>query len=82
MNFTEGEINFAPSYKLMKDSDKYSIKRTQSWTDRIMFRSNNNILHLMNYESNNLVKVSDHRPVFAQFILKFNTYDKQNFRMV
>ena len=24
----------------------------------------------MNYDSNNLVKFSDHRPVFAQFLLK------------
>ena len=63
--FSEGEINFAPSYKLLKDSFTYSTKRTSSWTDRIMFRSNQDILQLLNYDSNNLVTASDHRPVFA-----------------
>ena len=32
----------------------------------------------MNYDSNNLVKVSDHRPVFAQFMLAFDRRDKDN----
>ena len=27
------------------------------------------ILQLVNYDSNNLIKTSDHRPVFAQFML-------------
>ena len=33
---------------------------------------------MVNYEANNKVKVSDHKPVFAQFMLKFNKKDDHN----
>ena len=36
------------------------------------------MLKLVNYEANNIVKVSDHKPVFAQFMLKFNKKDDHN----
>ena len=43
-----------------------------SWTDRILYRSNMGQLVQVNYDCNNLVKVSDHRPVFAQYVLAFD----------
>ena len=70
--FEEGEIYFAPTYKLAKNQDKYDLShRIPGWTDRIIYRSTNNILKLKSYDSNNLMKSSDHRPVFAQFELQF-----------
>jgi hypothetical protein len=63
--YNEGPINFAPTFKLKKGTDLYNLRRESSWTDRIIFRSTQRILKLVNYDSNNLVRISDHRPVFA-----------------
>lgn len=78
VGYQEGPIYFAPTFKLQKNSDQYKRKRQPGWTDRILFRSNNSLLKLVNYDSNNLVRISDHRPVFAQFMLHFNKKDKDN----
>lgn len=76
--YSEGEILFAPTFKFKTGSDTYSQKRNSSWTDRILFRSNDALLKLANYDSNNLLKISDHRPVFAQFLLKFDDQSAEN----
>lgn len=82
-SFREGKIdNFAPTYKVNKKGkyyDKYSLKkRNPGWTDRIIWRTKKyvkdgeqpkNTLVQVNYDSNNDFHHSDHRPVFAQFIL-------------
>jgi hypothetical protein len=47
--------------------DEYKTQRNPAWTDRIIYRGKG--LELLNYDSNNFVKLSDHRPVFAQFEL-------------
>jgi len=74
-NFREGDAAlFAPTFKLIPGTSTMNINyRIPSWTDRILFRSRNlgysndkgDILTLINYDSNNLVNLSDHRPVFA-----------------
>ena len=65
-NFEEGKVCFAPTYKIVKGYDNYSANnRIPSWTDRIIFQSKNKILKQMSYDSNNLLKISDHRPVFS-----------------
>ena len=63
--FSEGMLSFAPSYKLLPKTNMYDYKRSPAWTDRILYRSNQDILMLVNYDSNNLLMQSDHRPVFA-----------------
>lgn len=74
-NFQEGNIEyFAPTFKITPGSDKFGNKRVPSWTDRIIYRTSQSkdeqdCLTLVNYDSNNLIKFSDHRPVFAQFLL-------------
>jgi hypothetical protein len=60
-----GKINFAPTFKFNSQTSTYNIKRQPSWTDRILYRCKDNVLQLVNYESNNNVQMSDHRPVFA-----------------
>ena len=63
--YNEGHIHFAPTFKYKVGKSEYKDKRQCSWTDRIIFRSNGRLLKLVNYDSNNLVTCSDHRPVFA-----------------
>ena len=38
-DFKEGEIKFKPTYKLEIGKDLYNSSRTKSWTDRILFKS-------------------------------------------
>jgi len=54
---------FAPTFKIKPHKDIYNNKRNPAWTDRIIYSGES--LELFNYDSNNLVKSSDHRPVFA-----------------
>lgn len=69
--FEEGPLNFAPTYKHEADGDGYKmdveggIKRTPSWTDRILWRTSLGI-RLVAYQRHELLS-SDHRPVSALF---------------
>lgn len=76
--YSEGALTFAPSYKVLVNTDTYDEKRSPAWTDRILYRSNDQILQLVNYDSNNTLKISDHRPVFAQFLLRFDQHGTPN----
>lgn len=38
-HFKEGDISFAPTYKLKHGSDVYAMKRIPGWTDRIIYFS-------------------------------------------
>eukprot|EP00347_Sterkiella_histriomuscorum_P015202 403357925 len=76
--FKEGEIQFAPTYKLFKGKDAYNTKeRLPGWTDRIIYKSrqtstNKDVLVQKSYDSNINLRISDHRPVFSQFELNFD----------
>jgi endonuclease/exonuclease/phosphatase family metal-dependent hydrolase len=63
--FKEGEILFRPTYKIKLEG--YDEKRVPSWTDRILFKTNEMMVEQKSYSSipNNL---SDHFPVFSQFL--------------
>lgn len=63
--FEEGGIQFAPTYKLVKDKDEYNMTRIPGWTDRVIYQSKEKILELKAYDSNNALKMSDHWAVFA-----------------
>ncbi len=68
----EGVVEFAPTYKLLPNRDVYFLKkRVPGWTDRIFYFSPKGTLTQKSYDSNNTIKFSDHRPVFAQFEWKF-----------
>ncbi|WVZ69080.1 hypothetical protein U9M48_017926 [Paspalum notatum var. saurae] len=69
--WTEGVINFPPTYKYKVNSDKYisedhkSGKRTPAWCDRII--SHGNGMRLLSYKTVDL-RLSDHRPVTAVYM--------------
>lgn len=71
----EGLIEFAPTFKRKAGSNtEYGHKRTPAWTDRILYAFNQHTCKLSQkvYDSNNSVMLSDHRPVFSQFLLTFD----------
>ena len=76
--FREGNIDFAPTFKFSfretaaNGFQDYKLSRMPSWTDRILYRSTSGQIFQTNYDSNNLIRVSDHRPVFAQFVMVFS----------
>ena len=65
--FTEGPLNFRPTYKYKKGTDEYdsSKKHIPSWTDRILYKEDNNKLLL--YAAVRELNGSDHKPVMASF---------------
>ena len=79
--FKEGDIAFAPTFKRKPyNNTQFGLKRNPAWTDRILYYSNEETtdLQLKSYDSNNLVNFSDHRPVFAQFLLSIDLQDNQS----
>eukprot|EP01029_Cantina_marsupialis_P023527 TRINITY_DN5895_c0_g3_i1.p1 TRINITY_DN5895_c0_g3~~TRINITY_DN5895_c0_g3_i1.p1 ORF type:complete len:1899 (+),score=565.67 TRINITY_DN5895_c0_g3_i1:99-5795(+) len=88
-SFQEGSIDFAPTYRMIKNGHGYSNKKNQnpSYTDRILWRSlpgfKSNVRQL-SYNSAPQILSSDHSPVFAQFEVKtrlpfFNVPKETNF---
>ena len=82
--FQEGKIEFAPTFKRKAyDNSSFGLKRNPAWTDRILYfcsqnDENNTRLRLKGYDSNNLVDISDHRPVFAQFLFQIDLTDHES----
>ena len=65
--FTEGMLNFKPTFKYNPNSDVYDTSkkmRVPSWTDRILFKEENCKLRYYNRSES---KFSDHRPVLGIF---------------
>jgi synaptojanin len=82
-NFDEGLILFNPTYKyypaLKEDENKcnYDLsERTPSWTDRILFKSDEDCLTQIKYNSIQETYTSDHKPVYAVFRCDFKDLDK------
>lgn len=51
-------------------------QRVPGWTDRIIFATKSeHFLKQRSYDSNNNLKISDHRPVFGQFELSYQFLD-------
>ena len=74
--FDEGPIHFPPTYKFDNGTDQYDTSEKQripAWTDRILYRGQG--IKLLNYNSADL-KMSDHRPVYASFIVQCRVVDE------
>ncbi|KAI5064030.1 hypothetical protein GOP47_0020700 [Adiantum capillus-veneris] len=71
-SFKEGEINFAPTFKMRRDTeDAYDMKRVPAWCDRILWSSLPGCtMEQLSYTSSPSVSSSDHKPVAATFSLK------------
>ncbi|GAX82254.1 hypothetical protein CEUSTIGMA_g9682.t1 [Chlamydomonas eustigma] len=69
--FHEQAIAFPPTFKYELSSDEYNLKRTPSWTDRVLFLCNTTsdycAFRPTYYTAVHEVKESDHRPVVAGF---------------
>lgn len=74
VDFEEGELNFAPTYKYDTFSDDYDTSekcRAPAWTDRVLWKdcTKRGLVSLLRYGRSEL-KTSDHRPVSALFCVK------------
>uniref|UniRef100_A0ACD5VKC0 Uncharacterized protein n=1 Tax=Avena sativa TaxID=4498 RepID=A0ACD5VKC0_AVESA len=75
--WTEGVISFAPTYKYMFNSKKYtsdepkSGRRTPAWCDRIL--SYGKGMRLLSYETVD-IRLSDHRPVKAVYTVDIEVF--------
>lgn len=68
--FAEGRILFAPTFKFDKGSDDYDTSHKQripAWTDRVLYKPVGT--RVLEYDSVISAQHSDHRPVFATFLV-------------
>ncbi|CAL4961705.1 unnamed protein product [Urochloa decumbens] len=78
--WTEGVINFPPTYKYKVNSDKYisdehkSGRRTPAWCDRIL--SHGKGMRLLSYKTVDL-RLSDHRPVTALYTVDVEVFSSK-----
>jgi len=73
--FTEGELNFYPTYKFDPGSDNYDSSKKQripAYCDRVLWREDESVT-ILSYKGHMELKVSDHKPVSA--MLKFKLKD-------
>ena len=73
--FTEGELNFLPTYRIERYSDEWSNKKNQppSWTDRILIRAHR-FLDISAYEARHECIGSDHRPVVGSYVVSIRSW--------
>ncbi|CAN6808759.1 unnamed protein product [Brassica oleracea] len=75
--WSEGNLDFPPTYKYAIDSEIYrgkdpkSGKRTPAWCDRIIWYGKG--MKLMSYRRSE-IKLSDHRPVTATFVVEVEVF--------
>jgi hypothetical protein len=74
--FVESPITFAPTFKFDKGTDDYDTspkQRIPAWTDRILFKPVGTQVSI--YNSVETARHSDHRPVFATFLVDMTGRD-------
>ena len=71
-----GRVGFAPTYKYERHTDQYNSERTPAWCDRILIRTQE-AYDLKEYDTIGDMKISDHRPVYAHFVLPVRSIDKR-----
>lgn len=79
VGFYEGRVEFAPTYRWLRDKPEFSWKRgqTPSFTDRVLHRSLPGVaghVSLHEYASGTSLFGSDHRPVAASYSVGVRRY--------
>lgn len=64
--YTEGKIDFPPTYKIIEETGEYVEDRKPSYTDRV-FISKSSYTKINNYQSFSNITLSDHTPVVSDF---------------
>lgn len=83
LNYTEGDINFQPTYKYDLNSDTYDTSekaRPPAWTDRILWRGQG--IYQKEYRCHMSLRISDHKPVSAIFKSEISVVDPAKYRKV
>ncbi|CAF2415732.1 unnamed protein product [Rotaria sp. Silwood2] len=83
-NFFEAPIVYPPTYKYIPNSDEYQTEkdrevRRPSYTDRILISTLSNNLEILQYSTMSDIRLSDHRPVFADIILHQQTRNNETY---
>lgn len=80
-DFREAGISFPPTFKYDKQSTTFDTSkkgRAPAWTDRVLFASKDeSLIKATDYCSYD-VRTSDHRPVVASLLLKYQEPQKTN----
>ncbi|ELP86470.1 type II inositol-1,4,5-trisphosphate 5-phosphatase precursor, putative [Entamoeba invadens IP1] len=65
--FVESPIMFQPTYKFIPNTQEYSEKRRPAFCDRILFRSESEVINCVEYTALPNALESDHKPVRGCF---------------
>lgn len=85
-DYQEGTIRFPPTYKYNKGSKtvkgamSYDKQRVPSWCDRILWKSKSVFETL--YDHIPAISLSDHKPVFAYFLVTLDIQDQERLQKV
>ncbi|KAH8276379.1 hypothetical protein KR026_009108 [Drosophila bipectinata] len=80
VGYSEGDINFQPTYKFEPNTDNYDMKRLPSYCDRILWKGTR--IDLLEYNSIMEIRQSDHKPVYGVFHVKIKTRDQAKYKRV
>ncbi|XP_055373061.1 type II inositol 1,4,5-trisphosphate 5-phosphatase [Condylostylus longicornis] len=81
--FTEGKINFRPTYKYDPGTDNWDSSeknRAPAWCDRILWKGDK--IEQLIYNSVMEIRMSDHKPVYAIFSTGIKTKDEKKYKRI